>query len=101
MTEDIAALSTQIDSVAAQISGLTDRVAYLETLPLGGEGEGGDNSAAMAAAVAQLQAQLREQSESLAAQQAENTAMAEEIRTMAAQAQASIAAAEERAAKER
>lgn len=98
LAEDIAAVETRIDSIAGQVSGLTDRVAYLETLPLGEGGEGGDNTAAMAAAVAQLQAQIQEQSENLSAQQAQNAALAEEIRTIAAEAEASISAAEERAA---
>lgn len=97
VTDELTALGARIDTMSGQISGLTDRVAYLETLPLGAGGEGGDNSAAMAAAVAQLQAQLQAQTESLAAQQAENAALAEEIRAMAAAAEDSIAAAEARA----
>jgi len=96
LTEDIEALGTRIDTVAGQISGLTDRIAYLESLPLGETGAE-DNSAAIAAAVAQLREQIRAQSENLAAQQAESSALIERIRGIAAEAEASIAAAQERA----
>lgn len=96
LTGDVEALGTRIDTVAGQISGLTDRIAYLESLPLGETG-GADNSAAIAAAVAQLREQIRAQSENLAAQQAESSALIEEIRGIAAEAEASIATAQERA----
>ncbi|MGI3187390.1 hypothetical protein ACROHD_20200, partial [Nioella aestuarii] len=79
LSEQIAALGARIDATGSQITGLTDRIAYLETLPLGEGGEGTDNSAAVAAAVAQMQAALQEQSASLAEQQAANAAMAEQL----------------------
>lgn len=101
---DLGPLTDQIDGLGGQITaslqtlqGLTDRVAFLETLPLGEDGAGGDNSVAVAAAVAQLQAALQEQTASLAAQQAENAGLAEEIRGVASAAEDSIAAAEARA----
>ena len=102
---DLAPLSAQIDGLGTQIAangatlqGLTDRVAYLETLPLGDGGDGdGDNGVAVAAAVAQLRAALQEQTASLAAQQAENTALGTELRSIATAAEESIAAAEARA----
>jgi hypothetical protein len=97
LSEQIAALGTRIDATGSQITGLTDRIAYLETLPLGEGGEGADNSAAVAAAVAQLQAALQEQSASLAEQQAANAAMAEQLAAAAAAAEERIAAAEARA----
>ncbi|WP_420396684.1 COG4223 family protein [Nioella sp.] len=97
LSEQIAALGTRIDATGSQISGLTDRIAYLETLPLGEGGEGADNSAAVAAAVAQLQAALQEQSASLAEQQAANAAMAEQLAAAATAAEDRIAAAEARA----
>ena len=96
LREDIEALGARIDRVAGQISGLTDRVAYLESLPLGEE-QGEDNSAAVAAAVAQLRDQIQAQADSLAAQQEESSALIEQIRSIAAEAEDSIAAAQERA----
>ena len=93
----IDALGARIDAAGGQISGLTDRIAYLETLPLGAGGEGGDNSAALAAAVAQMQAALQEQTASLAEQQAANEAMAAELQAAATAAEERIAAAETRA----
>jgi len=93
----IDALGARIDAAGGQISGLTDRIAYLETLPLGAGGEGGDNSAALAAAVAQMQAALQEQTASLAEQQAANEAMAAELQAAATAAEERIAAAEARA----
>jgi hypothetical protein len=100
---DLSPLSARIDAVGTQIAanaqslqGLTDRVAYLETLPAG-SGEGADNSAAIAAAVAQLQAALQEQTASLAAQQAENAALSAQLQDIAAAAEERIAAAEARA----
>lgn len=93
----IDALGARIDAAGGQISGLTDRIAYLETLPLGAGGEGGDNSAALAAAVAQMQAALQEQTASLAEQQAANEDMAAELQAAATAAEERIAAAEARA----
>ena len=93
----IEALGARIDATGAQISGLMDRIAYLETLPLGEGGEGGDNSAALAAAVAQMQAALQEQTASLAEQQAANAAMAEELLAAASAAEDRIAAAQAQA----
>ena len=93
----IDALGARIDAAGGQISGLTDRIAYLETLPLGAGGEGGGNSAALAAAVAQMQAALQEQTASLAEQQAANEAMAAELQAAATAAEERIAAAETRA----
>lgn len=100
---DLSPLTARIDALDAGIAansqglqGLTDRVTYLETLPAG-SGEGADNSAAIAAAVAQMQAALQEQSDRLAAQQAENAALSTEIQDIAAAAEARIAAAEARA----
>lgn len=94
--ERIDALGAAIEANAQSLQGLTDRVAYLESLPLG-TGDGADNSAAIAAAVAQMQAALQEQSAELAAQQAENAAMSAEIQDIAAAAEDRIAAAEARA----
>jgi len=100
---DLSPLSARIEALGAGIAandqslqGLTDRVAYLETLPLG-TGDGADNTAAIAAAVAQMQAALQEQSAELATQQAENAAMSAEIQDIAAAAEDRIAAAEARA----
>lgn len=100
---DLAPLSARIETLGADIAangqilqGLTDRVAYLETLPAG-SGEAGDNSAAIAAAVAQMQAALQEQSTALAAQQSENAALSAEIQDIATAAETRIAAAEARA----
>jgi hypothetical protein len=100
---DLTPLSARIDAVGTRIAaneqslqGLTDRVAYLETLPAG-SGDGADNSAAIAAAVAQLQAALQEQTASLAAQQAENTALSAQLQDIATAAEDRIAAAEARA----
>ena len=100
---DLSPLATRIEALDAGVAangqslqGLADRVAYLETLPLG-TGDGADNSAAIAAAVAQMQAALQEQSAELAAQQAENAAMGAEIQDIAAAAEERIAAAEARA----
>jgi len=100
---DLSPLATQIDALGAGIAangqslqGLTDRVTYLETLPAG-SGEAGDNSAAIAAAVAQMQAALQDQRDTLAAQQAENAALSTEIQDIAAAAETRIAAAEARA----
>lgn len=97
LSEQIAALGTRIDATGSQMTGLTDRIAYLETLPLGEGGEGADNSAAVAAAVAQMQAALQEQEASLAEQQAANAAMAEQLAAAATAAEDRIAAAEARA----
>lgn len=97
LSAQITALGARIDASASQLSGLTDRVAYLETLPLGNSGEGADNSAAVAAAVAQLQAALQEQTAALAEQQAANATMAEELRAAATAAEQRITAAEARA----
>ena len=97
LSAEITALGARIDATGPQISGLTDRIAYLETLPLGEGADGGDNSAAIAAAVAQLQAALQEQSATLAEQQAANAAMSEELSAAATAAEARIAAAEARA----
>lgn len=100
---DLTPLSTQIEALGSQIAatsetvnGLTDRVTFLETLPAG-DGEGGNNSAATAAAVAQMRAALQEQSAALEAQQAQNAALAEQISAMATEAETRIAAAEARA----
>lgn len=95
LREQITALGARMDATVSQISGLTDRVAYLETLPLG-EG-GADNTAAVAAAVAQLQAALQEQSASLAEQRAASAALAEQLAAAATAAEERIAAAEARA----
>ncbi len=92
LADQISGLGDQISANAAMIQGLTDRVAYLETLPLGENGA--DNSAAIAAAVAQMQAALQEQTSALAEQQAANDGLAEELRNVAAEAEASIAAAQ-------
>lgn len=97
LSEQITALGARIDATSGQITGLTDRITYLETLPLGEGGEGADNSAAVAAAVAQMQAALQEQSASLAEQQAANAAMAEQLAAAATAAEERIAAAEARA----
>ena len=96
LNDNIDALGARIDSLAGQVSGLTDRVAYLESLPLGEE-QGADNSAAVAAAVAQLRDQIQTQAESLAAQQEESGGLIEQIRSIAAEAEDNIAAAQERA----
>ena len=100
---DLSPLAARIDTLDARIAanaqslrGLTDRVAYLETLPVGA-GDGADNSAAIAAAVAQMQAALQDQTASLAAQQAENAALSAQIQSIAAAAEGRIAAAEARA----
>jgi len=92
----IETADTRIAANGQSLQGLADRVAYLETLPLG-TGDGADNSAAIAAAVAQMQAALQEQSTELAAQQAENAALGAEIQDIAAAAETRIAAAEARA----
>ena len=96
LAAQIEALDAGIAANAQSLAGLTDRVAYLETLPAG-TGEGADNSAAIAAAVAQMQAALQEQSAELAAQQAENAALSAEIQGIADAAEDRIAAAEARA----
>ena len=99
---DLTPLTARIDEVAASVAsngeaiqGLTDRVAYLETLPLGEEGA--DNTAAINAAVAQLRAQMQAEAEALAAQQAANASLTEELQSVAAAAEERIAAAEARA----
>ena len=97
LSAQITALEGRLDATNSQITGLTDRIAYLETLPLGEGGDGADNSAAIAAAVAQMQAALQEQSASLAEQQAANAAMAEQLAATATAAEERIAAAEARA----
>lgn len=97
LSDQIAGLGARIDATSGQIAGLTDRIAYLETLPLGEGGDGADNSAAVAAAVAQLQAALQEQSANLAEQQAANAAMADQLAATATAAEDRIAAAEARA----
>ncbi len=93
LSDQIGALSNEIGGTGAALSGLADRVAYLETLPLGDE-NAGDNSVAIAAAVAQLQSQLTEDATALAAQQAEANGLAETLRSVAAEAEAAIAAAQ-------
>ncbi|WP_071674483.1 COG4223 family protein [Nioella nitratireducens] len=96
LAAQIEALGGRIDTVEGRISDLTDRVAFLETVPAG-EGTGGNNTAATAAAVAQLRAALAEQQATLEAQQAQNTSLAEELRGVASAAEERISAAEARA----
>lgn len=86
---DLSPLETAISDVTATIQDLTDRIAALEARPVL-TGEGTIDDAAMAAAMADLQA-------SLAEQQAANLAMAEQVANAAAEAEARIATAEERA----
>ncbi|WP_227286967.1 hypothetical protein [Boseongicola sp. H5] len=86
---DLSPLETALADATATIRDLTDRIAALEARPVL-TGEGTIDDAAMAAAMADLQA-------SLAEQQATNLAMAEQVANAAAEAEARIAAAEERA----
>ncbi len=81
---EISAISEQLDS---SISALADRVSALEARPVF-SGEVDADNAAMAAAVEQLQDQLREQ-------EARNAEMAEELRGAAEAAQAGIAQAQD------
>ena len=80
---EIAALSDRLDASIEELSG---RVTDLENRPVF-SGEVDADNAAMAAAVDQLQSELREQED-------RNAAMAEELRTLADEAQAGIADAQ-------
>lgn len=89
LEDRIAALAEEVAASAGVAAELADRVAALEARPLL-TGEGDADQAAVAAAMAELQANLREQ-------QAANAALAEDIRRIAEEAEARIAAAEDRA----
>jgi hypothetical protein len=86
--DELAGLSDRLDSTTAAISGVTERIEALESRPVL-TGDGDADSAAMAAAMEILQAELGEQ-------QAANEAIAEEMRAISEEAQAAIAAAETR-----
>lgn len=86
---EISGLADRLDGTTESLTVLTDRVADLEDRPVL-TGEVSEDAAAMAAAVNQLEDQLGEQ-------QAANEALAEEMRTLAEDAQSAIAEAEARA----
>ncbi|WJY22608.1 hypothetical protein QTA57_05705 [Fontisubflavum oceani] len=86
---DFSPLETQIADLNATMQEMATQISALEARPIL-SGEGTADEAAMAAAMAELQANLQEQ-------QTANAALAEQIAAAAADAEARIAAAEERA----
>ena len=86
---DFSPLETQIADLNVTMQEMATQIAALEARPIL-SGEGTADEAAMAAAMAELQANLQEQ-------QTANAALAEQIAAAAADAEARIAAAEERA----
>lgn len=93
LTERLDAVAAQITATDATITTLANRITALEARPVAtgdGTGDNGQAAAAMAAAVAQLEASLQ-------TQQDENASMAAEIRALATDAETRISAAEARA----
>jgi len=87
----IDALSTQVEGTTASLGDLAARLEALEARPSFVAGEGGSEDVnAMAAALSQIQAALE-------TQQAANTAMTEEIRNLASEAETRISEVEQRA----
>jgi len=92
VTEQIQALSTQIDGTTAAIADIAARVTVLEERPVF-TGDVDEDNAAAVAAVGQLQEELRTQQEAAAAEAAALQAAAAEAANAAAQAEAAAAEA--------
>lgn len=92
VTEQIQALSTQIDGTTAAIADIAARVTVLEERPVF-TGDVDEDNAAAVAAVGQLQEELRAQQEAAAAEAAALQAAAAEAANAAAQAEAAAAEA--------
>ncbi|MEQ8368523.1 MAG: hypothetical protein RIB61_17640 [Roseicyclus sp.] len=92
VTEQIQALSTQIDGTTSAIADIAARVTVLEERPVF-TGDVDEDNAAAVAAVGQLQEELRAQQEAAAAEAAALQAAAAEAANAAAQAEAAAAEA--------